>query len=59
MPKVLAISAMVVALVALLVFGLDLALQIPFGRVNSLADIGFVVGSAILAYLGFVAFRES
>lgn len=59
MPKFLAICATIVALVALLVFGLDLALQIPFGRFSALADLGFVIGSAILAYLGFSAFRDS
>ncbi len=58
MPKALSISGMVVAALLLLLFGLDLALQFPFGRVNKPMDIGFLVCSVILAYMSWSTYRE-
>lgn len=58
MPKALSISGMVVAVLLVLVFGLDLALGFPFKRVHIGADIGFVVCSLALGYLSWSAFRE-
>lgn len=57
MPKALSISGIVVALVVLLLFGLDLATSVPFGRRLGV-DIGFVIAAATLGYLSWVAFRE-
>lgn len=57
MPKALSISGMVVAALLLLLFGLDLALQFPFGRVITM-DVGFLVCSVILAYMSWSAYRE-
>ncbi|HEY2880811.1 MAG TPA: hypothetical protein VGJ15_00205 [Pirellulales bacterium] len=58
MSKVLAIIGMLIALLILLVFALDLAIYVPFGKANSMMDIGMIIGAAILAYLGFTAYRE-
>jgi len=58
MPKVLCILGMVVAVLLLLVFGLDLATQFPFGGASAMMSIGFIVASLILVYLSWSAFRE-
>lgn len=57
MPKALSISGMVVAVLLLLLFGLDLALQFPFGRVLVM-DIGFVICAVLLAYMSWSTYRE-
>lgn len=61
MPKVLSIFGMVVAAFLLLVFGLNLAIGIPFGNDSTAMapSIGFVVSGVILAYLSWSAFREA
>jgi hypothetical protein len=59
MSKALAIIGMLIALLILLVFALDMAIKLPFGGANNTMDIGMIVGAAILAYLGFSAFREA
>lgn len=58
MPKALSISGIVVAVVLLLLFGLDLAIQFPFSRKSPAIDIGFVIAASILAYLSWSTFRE-
>jgi hypothetical protein len=58
MPKALTITGLVVACLLLLLFGLDLALGFPFGKMNLAMDIGFVICSLILAYLSWLAFRD-
>jgi hypothetical protein len=59
MPKVLSISGLVVAVFLLLVFGLDLALQFPFGGANKVMDVGFLVSALLLGYLSWSAFRDA
>jgi hypothetical protein len=44
---------MVVAGLVGILFLADLAAGFPFGRVSLLADIGFVVSSAIVGYLSW------
>ncbi|HUY32135.1 MAG TPA: hypothetical protein VMV69_05095 [Pirellulales bacterium] len=59
MPKGLCILGMVVAGCLLLLFGLDLALKVPFGRNDVMAmDIGFVISATVLAYMSWTTFRE-
>ncbi|HEY2762295.1 MAG TPA: hypothetical protein VGI75_16160 [Pirellulales bacterium] len=58
MSKALAIIGMLIALLILVIFALDMAVGMPFGKANSMMDIGMIIGSAILAYLGFAAYRE-
>ncbi|HVX11919.1 MAG TPA: hypothetical protein VHC22_12115 [Pirellulales bacterium] len=58
MPKALTIAGLVVACLLFLLFGLDLALKVPFNQMNMAMDIGFVVCSLILAYLSWSAFRD-
>jgi hypothetical protein len=57
MPKGLSISGMVVAGCLLLLFGLDLALKWPFGRIMPM-DVGFVISALVLAYMSWSTFKE-
>ena len=58
MPKALTISGLVVSGLLLLVFGADLALQLPFRRASWPMDVTFVVGALILGYMSWSAMRE-
>ncbi len=58
MSKALAISGLVVSLLLLLIFGLDLAIAIPFGRSVKVMDIGFVISALLLAYMSWSTYRE-
>lgn len=59
MAKAMSIFGMIVSALLLLAFVADLAIGVPFGGVNTMMDIGFAVGSALLAYMSFDAFRAS
>jgi hypothetical protein len=58
MPKALCLVGMVVAVLLLLVFGLDLAIQFPFHRADMPMDVGGVVSSLILGYVSWTTLRE-
>ena len=58
MPKALCMVGTVVAGLLLLVFGLDLALTIPFGRVSLTMDIGVVLCSLGLGYISWTTLKE-
>ena len=58
MPKALTIAGMVIAGLLLLIFGLDLTIQYPFGRPNMLMSISFVIFSLVLGYLSWSTLRE-
>jgi hypothetical protein len=58
MPKALTISAMVIAGLLFLLFGLDLAVGIPFGQASMMMDVGVVVSSALLGYMSWSVYRE-
>jgi hypothetical protein len=55
--KVLTVVALVVAGLLTLVFALDLALGIPFGRVLIL-DITFVIAGAFVIWQALETYRE-
>jgi hypothetical protein len=57
MPKAFCIIGAVVAILLLLVFGIDLGLTIPFGRASMLIDIGMVLCSGMLGYISWATFR--
>jgi hypothetical protein len=59
MAKAMSIAGMIVAGLIALIFIADLALGIPFRRVGTMTDVGFVVSALILAYLSWNAFRDS
>ena len=58
MPKALCIGGGVVAALLLLVFGLDLAIGLPFGGYSPVMNGAFIVCSAVLGYLSWATFRE-
>ena len=58
MPKALAISSLVVAALLFLVFGLDAAIGIPFGKASLMMDLGAVFSSLLLGYLSWSTYRD-
>lgn len=58
MAKVLCILGMVVALGILVVYGLDLAMGIPFEGKNVVFDVAFLLAAVTLGYLSWSTFRE-
>jgi hypothetical protein len=58
MPKALSISGIVVAILLILVFGLDLALKFPFSQASMTMDIGFLIAAGVLGYISWSTMRE-
>jgi len=58
MPKALCIFGTVIAVLLLLVFGLDLAIGFPFGGTSFWMNVGFIVCSIVLGYLSWTTMRE-
>ncbi|MGA2254457.1 MAG: hypothetical protein ABSG53_07345 [Thermoguttaceae bacterium] len=57
MPKAFCIAGAVVAILLLLVFGIDLGIGFPFDRQNWLIDVGMVLCSVMLGYISWATFR--
>lgn len=58
MPKALCLVGSVVAVLLLLVFGLDLAVGFPFHRANILMDVGCLLCAAALGYISWTTLKE-
>jgi hypothetical protein len=58
MAKGLTIMSIVVAILIAALFGLDLAIGVPFGRASMSTDIVFVVCSLLLGLMSWGVFRE-
>jgi hypothetical protein len=58
MPKALCMTGMVVAILVFVLFSLDLAFRIPFGRASAMMDTAFVLCAAGLGALSFLTFLE-
>jgi len=58
MPKALCILGMAVSLLLIIIFGLDLAMGVPFSGRSGVMDVGFLFAAATLAYLSWTTFRE-
>jgi hypothetical protein len=58
MPKVLTISGMVVAGLLVLMFGLDLAIGVPFGKASLKMDMAILICAAALGYMSWSTYRE-
>jgi hypothetical protein len=57
MSKAFCITGAVVAILLLLVFGIDLGLGFPFDRQSMLIDIGMVLCSGMLGYISWATYR--
>lgn len=53
MSRFVGLTGMIVAGLVAILFVADLAAGFPFGRLSIAVDIGFIVASVILAYLGW------
>ena len=58
MPKSLCLVGTVVAVLLLLVFGLDLALGVPFGRGSIVMDVGLLLCSLVLGGASWTTLKE-
>jgi hypothetical protein len=58
MPKMLTIAGLAVAALLGFMFGLDLAVGVPFSRVAPTMDILFLVCAAMLGYMSWSTYRE-
>jgi hypothetical protein len=56
--KILTLIAIVVAGILTLIFLLDLALGLPFGRQSIPLDILFIAGGAFILWQGLETYRE-
>jgi hypothetical protein len=60
MGKAMSIAGMVIGGLIGVMFALDAVLEVPFGgKGGMIVDVGFALCGAILAYLGWNAFRET
>jgi hypothetical protein len=58
MPKALCLMGIVIAVLILVVFGLDLFIKVPFQRISLVMDIGLVVCSLLVGLGSWITFRE-
>jgi hypothetical protein len=58
MPRVLTVAGMVIAGLLVLMFGLDLALRVPFGRASLAMDVAILICGAALGYMSWSTYRE-
>jgi hypothetical protein len=58
MPKILCIASLALSCLLLLIFLLDLAIGVPFGKASMIMDLGFIVAAGIIAAFSFLTMRE-
>ena len=58
MSKAMTIVGMVVAGLIALIFALDLAAKIPFGRASVAMDVGALIAAMMLGYVSWDTMRE-
>jgi len=58
MPKILTIIGMVVAVLLVLLFGLDLGLSFPFKRASFLLDLCLVIVGLALFAMSWFTYKE-
>ena len=58
MPKIMTIIGIILSALMVLVFGIDLALGIPFLKASMMMDITFIVCGGLLGYLSWATMRE-
>ena len=58
MSKALTFASLIVGILLLVLFGLDLAVGIPFHKASTTMDIGILVSAALLSALSWLTLRE-
>ena len=56
--KPLCFSGMIFGTFVVLLFGLDLAIKLPFGRQSWILNTGFIIMGSILIYTGWATQKE-
>jgi hypothetical protein len=58
MPKALCYTGAAIALLLLLMFGMDMAVGMPFGGVSKTMDVAMIVAAVLLGYMSWATLRE-
>ena len=58
MEKTLCLASLGVAVLIGLVFALDLAVALPFGRVSLVQDVMFIVAAGLILWQGYEIYRQ-
>lgn len=58
MPKIMTIIGIILSALMVLVFGIDLALGIPFLKASMKMDITFMLCGGLLGYLSWATMKE-
>jgi hypothetical protein len=58
MAKALTFAGMGVAGLLVLMFGLDLAIGVPFGQASLMMDVALLICAAALGYMSWSTYRE-
>lgn len=58
MSKALSLAGILTGFLILVLFGIDLAIAMPFKRASVPLDIGFLVCALVLTVLGILVYRE-
>jgi hypothetical protein len=58
MAKALCMSGVVVAILVALLFTLDLAAKMPFGRSSLMMDVSFLICAIVLGLISWMTLRE-
>jgi threonine/homoserine/homoserine lactone efflux protein len=56
--KILCYGSLIAAGLITLIFLLDLALGLPFGRASVVLDVLFIIGGAFILWQGYETYRE-
>lgn len=58
MTRVMCAIGIIVAILLVIVFGLDAFLKVPFGAVNMTIDVAMIISGLMLGYAGWATLRE-
>jgi hypothetical protein len=58
MPKALCMSGIAVAILIILLFGVDLAVALPFKRASAMMDISLISCAIVLGLISWMTLRE-
>ena len=58
MAKGLTITALALAVLTLVLFGMDLAISVPFNKQSIFLDVAFVICALAIGFLGYSTWRE-
>ena len=58
MPRVMCVIGIIVAILLVLLFGLDAFLKVPFAAVSMTMDVTMIIAGVVLGYVSWGTLRE-